>query len=95
MTGTMDYRIVLVILRLLQVYQWLIIAGAILSWFPMSEGSLFSDIRVVLYRITEPYVGFFRRLLGPVALGGMYIDFSPIIALLVLQLLSRAVVAIL
>jgi uncharacterized protein YggT (Ycf19 family) len=88
-------NIVIVIIRLLEIYQFIIVAGALLSWFPMREGSLMSDIRAVLYRITEPYVGIFRRLIGPVALGGMYMDFSPLIALVVLQLLERVIVGIL
>lgn len=87
--------IFIVIIRLLEVYQIIIVAGAVLSWFPMREGSLFSDIRVVLYRLAEPYVGLFRRLMGPMALGGMYIDFSPLVALLVLQVLERVIVGIL
>lgn len=91
----MAYRIALVLIRLLEAYQLVIVAGAVLSWFPLREGSLVSDIRTVIYRLTEPYVGIFRRLIGPVALGGMYMDFSPLVALVVLQLLERVIVGIL
>ena len=89
------YRVAYVLVRLLEAYQILIVISAILSWFPMREGTILGDIRSVLYRLTEPYIGIFRRFLGPVSLGGMYIDFSPLIALVVLTLLERVIVGIL
>jgi len=67
-------------------YQWVIIAYVLMSWFRPS-GALY-DIYRVLGSIVEPYVGIFRRFV-PVA-GGL--DFSPFIALIVLQLVGRLVV---
>jgi len=71
----------LLVSRALSFYQFLIIAYVLLSWFPAS-GTVW-EIRRVLGTVVEPYLGLFRRI---VPLVGMF-DISPIVALLVLQLL--------
>ena len=43
------------------------------------------DIRGALLTLTEPYVGLFRRFVPP--LGG--VDFSPVLAILVLEVILR------
>lgn len=71
----------LIVSRALSFYQFLIIAYVLLSWFPAS-GTVW-EIRRVLGTVVEPYLGVFRRIVPMV---GMF-DISPIVALLVLQLL--------
>lgn len=71
----------LLVSRALSFYQFLIIAYVLLSWFPAS-GTVW-EIRRVLGTVVEPYLGLFRRIVPQV---GMF-DISPIVALLVLQLL--------
>ena len=61
-------------------------ARIILSWFPVSPGGAVASIYEALYRVTEPVLGPVRRILPPVGIGGMGLDLSPIIVLLVLQL---------
>jgi YggT family protein len=75
----------LLIYKILDIYSWIIIASAILSWLVafgvVNVRNQF--IRVVvdfLYRITEPVLRPIRRLLPN--LGG--IDISPVIALLLI-----------
>lgn len=80
---------VVLLLRLITFYIYMIIAHAILSWFRPS-GTL-GEIYRVLGTLTEPFVGIFRRLL-PTA-GG--IDFSPFVAIIVLQVIQRVIVAVL
>jgi uncharacterized protein YggT (Ycf19 family) len=72
---------------LLDFYELLIIAYVIFSWFPMRPDGLLADIYRVLASVCEPYVGVFRRIVPTVSMGGAGIDFSPIVALLVLRLL--------
>lgn len=65
----------------------LIIARVILSWVPVRQGGLLYDIVAVLDGVTGPYLNLFRRITPP--MGG--VDFSPVIALLALNLAERLV----
>ncbi len=58
----------------LMLYLWVIIIRAVLSW--INVPSLY-PVALVLYRLTEPVLRPFRRLVPPRRLGG--IDISPII----------------
>ena len=60
---------------------------AILSWFPISYDSAAHRINSVLVRITEPLISPVRRVLPPVRAGGIGIDLSFLVVLLVLQIL--------
>ena len=81
-----------ILYRLIDFYELLILAECILSWFPV--GGVVSDIYEVLQRLTEPVVGVFRRLIPSVGGGGVRVDFSPMIAILVLDLVKRFVIRI-
>jgi uncharacterized protein YggT (Ycf19 family) len=74
------YPLSMILSSLVQFYVILIIAWAILSWFKQSAGFA-NDLYRILDKVVDPYVGLFRRFI-PVA-GGM--DFSPLIAIIVLQ----------
>ncbi len=75
------------ILRLVDFYGILIFAYVILSWFRPS-GVIF-DIYRTLAMVCEPYIGLFRRILPVAQVGGGGLDFSPFVAILVLQYLIR------
>ncbi|HZL04844.1 MAG TPA: YggT family protein [Coriobacteriia bacterium] len=75
-----------VINGLVSFYSLAIFAYVILSWF-RPKGMLY-DIYRVLGQICEPYIGVFRKIV-PLVGGG--IDFSPWVAVLVLQYLIRPV----
>ena len=77
--------------RLIDFYELLIVAECILSWFAMNQQGLVYDIYVALRKITEPFVGIFRRLIPSMGAGGIGIDFSPMIAIIVLDLIKRLV----
>lgn len=79
-----------VISGLVQFYEYLIIAYIIMSWFRPSTG-LLRDAYVALGSVTEPYLGIFRRFIPPIGM----IDISPLVALIVLQLLERVLVSVL
>lgn len=77
------------IARLLDLYGYLIIAYVIMSWFVTTNRSgLVADIYRVLASVCEPYVGLFRRLLPPIAVGSAGLDLSPLVALVVLQIVA-------
>lgn len=62
-------------------YQLLIVAYVLLSWFPAS--GFVAEIRGVLASLVEPYLGLFRRIIPPIGM----IDISPIVAILVLNII--------
>ena len=68
---------------LLQLLSFAIIGRALLSWFDPHGNNPLSR---VLIDITEPILGPIRRLMP----GGMMIDFSPMIAILIIYVLRQA-----
>ncbi len=76
-----------VVCLLLQLYVVALFGRIILSWFPISPGSVMASVFSALYAITEPVLGPVRRLIPPVGMGGMGLDLSPIIVTFGLQLL--------
>jgi YggT family protein len=64
-----------------------LVARALLSWFPPAQpGTALYNIVHALDRITEPVLRPVRRILPPVRAGGMAIDLSIIVTILVLEL---------
>ncbi|HVC70786.1 MAG TPA: YggT family protein [Acidimicrobiales bacterium] len=82
--------------RILTTIVWVfilaLVARALMSWFPAEPGSASYSIVRVLDRFTEPVLRPIRRLLPPVRAGGMAIDLSIIIAILVLEIVVVQIV---
>ena len=74
--------VVQTVLNFINIYLLLIFIRILLSWFQTAEWA--NGAMSVLSPITDPYLNIFRSIIPP--LGGM--DFSPILAILALQLLS-------
>jgi len=72
---------------LINIYSMLIFVRVLLSWVPIDPRTPGIE---TLFQITDPYLDLFRKILPP--MGGL--DFSPIIALMVLQVLARALSAV-
>ncbi len=77
--------------RLISFYELLIFVYVLMSWFPIKEHGLLMDIYRVLGSICEPFIGLFRRMLPSAAVGGAGLDFSPLVAILVLSILQGVV----
>ncbi len=71
-----------------QILTLLIVVRILLSWFGVDPHTSYNELAQILFRITEPMLGPFRRL--PIIFGG--IDFSPIIVFVVLQFANRVIV---
>ena len=82
------YTLARLVVTLFNFYSFLVLAYCILTWIPMRQGGLLQDIGAVLDRIVGPYLNFFRRFIPP--MGG--IDFSPVIAIIALNLIERFVI---
>lgn len=75
------------------IFTWLIIIRAILSWFrPTGYNRLYYDVVRTLDLLTEPIVAPIRNLMPT---GGMGIDFSPWIALILLRVVGNLLVQVL
>jgi YggT family protein len=70
-----------------ELYVVLLIARALLSWFPSEPGTTLYGIVRGLDRLTEPLLRPIRRALPPVRAGGMAIDLSIIVAIIGLEVL--------
>jgi YggT family protein len=77
--------------RLLDAYLIIIFARIILSWFPVEPGSGMASVYGFLYQLTEPVLGPIRRLIPPMGMGGMGLDLSPMIVLLVISILRSRI----
>lgn len=77
------------IARILDFYSLVIFIYVILSWFPVGRGGILTDVYRVLASVCEPYIGIFRRIVPVAGAGGAGIDFSPLVALLVLRYLIQ------
>ncbi|HJA29241.1 MAG TPA: YggT family protein [Candidatus Olsenella pullicola] len=80
-------NIVVLIQRLFNIYEVLIVVWCLLSWVPMRGGGFLDDVRGAIGMLVEPYLGIFRRVIPP--FGG--IDFSPVVAILALGIIERLV----
>ena len=70
---------------LIDVYALIILVRVVLSWLPVDRDQAWARFIV---DVTEPLVGPIRRILPP--FGGL--DFSPLVAMLLLQLLRNFLV---
>jgi len=73
----------------LTVYMWVIIIRALISWVSPDP---YNPIVRFLYRVTEPVLRPVRRILP---IGGIGVDFSPLIVILVIYFLRIFLVRIL
>ena len=74
---------------IVNVYTWIIIAAALISWVKPDPSS---PIVQLLYRLTDPVYSFIRRYIKTEFNG---IDFAPLIVLLALQLIDQFLIRLL
>ena len=87
----MFYVIQLALGTLLRIIYYLILIRAILSFFPTLQTS---RISYFIYQMTEPVLAPCRAILDKLGLGMGMFDFSPILAIILLNFLIRMVYAI-
>jgi YggT family protein len=73
----------------INIYTALLFIRILLSWFP--NINWFDPPFSILSQITDPYLNIFRNIIPP--LGGL--DFSPILALLLLQVVQQVATTLL
>ncbi|MDK2867966.1 MAG: YggT family protein [Clostridiales bacterium] len=75
-----------------QLIMYLIFGRAVLSWFIRDYNN---PIMKILVSLTEPILKPIREMLSRFNIGGNMIDFSPLVALLIVQLLMALVINVL
>lgn len=89
----MTYTIIRAVDLLFRIMEYAILARVIISWIPIPRDNQF--IRL-LYQITEPILGPIRNMIQRSAMGrNMMIDFSPIIAFILIGLIRNIIVNLL
>jgi YggT family protein len=81
-----------IVIIVLDLYVWLLIASAILSWLVAfnvvnTRNQFVSAVAEFLYRITEPLLAPIRRVLP--SMGGL--DLSPIVLILIIMFIQRVI----
>lgn len=76
---------------LFYVYLALIFAYIITSWIPLPYNVWLNRIQRFIYDVVDPYIRLFRRFVPQLSLGGLGLDLSPIVAILVLYALNAVV----
>lgn len=84
----MFYIIRLALGSLLEIINYLILIRAILSFFPTLQSS---RISYFIYQMTEPLLAPCRSILDKLGLGRGMIDFSPILAIILINMLRRLI----
>ncbi|HET6367126.1 MAG TPA: YggT family protein [Pseudomonadales bacterium] len=82
----LPYQLVNFIGWMLNLYSWVIIAAALITWVSPDPRN---PIVQFLHRITEPVLAPVRRLLPPWKTGGL--DLSPLIVLIAIQFVERVI----
>ncbi|MCF7814777.1 MAG: YggT family protein [Candidatus Cloacimonetes bacterium] len=79
--------------QLIDIYIIIIVIRAVLSWFPITAQSPFFSIYVFIIRITEPVLGWVRMQMRKI-IPNMMIDFSPIIVIILLNILRNIILGL-
>ncbi|KJY61907.1 YGGT family protein [Bombilactobacillus mellifer] len=74
----------IVLIDIMEIYKWVIIIAALLTWLP---GAYQSKIGQFFARLTEPVLGFFDRIIPPI----FGISLSPIWAFLVIDIIEHLI----
>ena len=80
----LSFEIVRLIMFVLDIYTWVIIAAAVISWVTPNP---YNPAVRLLRRLTEPVLAPVRQLLPPWKTFGL--DFSPLVVILVIQWVAK------
>lgn len=73
---------------LLGLYLIVIFARILLSWVRLGPDSALAPVASAIVSVTEPVMGPFRRVIPPMRFGGAALDLSPIVLILLIQVVQ-------
>jgi YggT family protein len=87
-----NYGVLITLIQIVQglltVYFYILIATAFISWVPdLAE----TQLGQLLHRLTDPYLQPFRRFIPPLQFGGVMLDVSFIVAVIVYFFIQRGI----
>jgi YggT family protein len=83
---------VILINELINLYIYVLFISAILSWFPAADPNGFlGQIKRVVSQLTEPVLRPLRQMIPKPAVGGVRIDLSVWIAIVILTIVQRII----
>jgi YggT family protein len=77
-----------VVRSLLQAYVAVLVARVVLSYFPISDGSPLVPVVRLVRALTEPLLAPIRRVLPSVGFGRVAFDLSPLVVLVVIEVIA-------
>lgn len=80
-----------IVCYVLNLYVLVLLVRIVLSWFPMPSHGTMASVQRFLYMVTEPVLGPLRSILPPVRMGSVALDLSPLIVLIVLNLITARI----
>ncbi len=72
-------------------YAYVVLARVILEWIPVSYDHPVARVRSVLRAATDPVLVPLRSIIPPLRTGGMALDLSPMVLMLLLFLIAGAI----
>ncbi|MGD0054940.1 MAG: YggT family protein [Acidimicrobiales bacterium] len=77
--------------EIISIYIYVLVITALLSWFPATSGGALAATKRVFAALTEPVLRPLRQILPRPRVGGIGIDFSVIVAVLLLIIINRII----
>ncbi|HPR17366.1 MAG TPA: YggT family protein [Candidatus Cloacimonadota bacterium] len=81
-------QLALLLARIIDIYIIIILVRAVLSWFAITPQSFLFSFYIFLIKLTEPVLGWVRAQMNRFA-PNMMIDFSPVIVIVLLNLVRN------
>jgi YggT family protein len=78
-----------IVASLLRLFVLLIVIRILATWIPANPWSGFGKFVRALSRITDPVLNPLRRIIPPLRVGGMGIDLSPMLLVIVLSFIAN------
>jgi YggT family protein len=75
----------------LRTYTIVVFARVVLEWVPVGDEHPVGKVRHALRLVTQPLLAPLRALIPPVRMGAVAVDLSPLVLILGLSLLARAI----
>ncbi len=77
---------------LISLYIWILVISALLSWFPTTNQSgVLISVKRLLTRLTEPILRPLRAIVPRPQIGGVGIDFSVMVAVILLIIINNVI----
>lgn len=78
------------------IVEWLIIINVLSSWLPfLSNNAFFAKLFAIIDTLVEPFMKPARMIMSKSSIDGMPLDFSPIVALLLVKVMQYVLVGLL